>query len=114
MAAMGAVFFGLLQYVFATALTYTTSGRAAIVLTAAPFLTLVLAAAMRIETPTARKIAGIGLASAGVVLALRHNVGASADAWIGDLLVFCGALATAGFNVGSSRDRKSTRLNSSH
>ena len=31
---VGAVFFGLLQYVFATALTYTTSGRAAIVLTA--------------------------------------------------------------------------------
>ncbi|MCZ6844703.1 MAG: DMT family transporter, partial [Alphaproteobacteria bacterium] len=42
--AMGAVFFGGLQFLFATALTFTTSGRAALTFMTTPFLTLALAA----------------------------------------------------------------------
>jgi drug/metabolite transporter (DMT)-like permease len=100
---MGAAFFGVLQFLFANAMTFTTSGRAAMTYMSAPFLTLGIAAIFRIERPTPSKIAGILIASAGVIVALRQSSAAPPDAWIGDLLVLLGATITATFNVWSNR-----------
>ncbi len=100
---MGAVFFGGLQFLFANALTFTTSGRAALTYMSTPFLTLALAALFRTERPTMFKVAGVIIASAGVVVALRQSSSAPPDAWIGDLLVLLGALISAVFNVWSNR-----------
>lgn len=96
---MGTFFFGVVQFMFASALTYTTSGRAALTFMSTPFLTLILAALLRAERPTLLKFVGVLLASAGVVIALGQSSAAPPDAWIGDLIVLLGALITAGFNV---------------
>ncbi len=101
--AMGAVFFGGLQFLFANALTFTTSGRAALTFMTTPFLTLALAALFRTERPTRFKVAGVIIASAGVVVALGQSSSAPPDAWIGDLIVLFGALIAASFNVWSNR-----------
>ncbi len=101
--AMGAVFFGGLQFLFANALTFTTSGRAALTFMTTPFLTLALAALFRTERPTRFKVAGVIIASAGVVVALGQSSSAPPDAWIGDLIVLLGALIAASFNVWSNR-----------
>ena len=101
--AMGAVFFGGLQFLFANALTFTTSGRAALTFMTTPFLTLALAALFRTERPTRFKVAGVIIASAGVVVALGQSSSVPPDAWIGDLIVLLGALIAASFNVWSNR-----------
>ncbi len=100
---MGAIFFGGLQFIFANALTYTTSSRGALAYMTSPFLTLLIAAAFRIERPTTQKFVGIVLATLGVVVALGQSAGAPPDAWIGDGLVLIGALITAVYGVWSNR-----------
>ncbi len=100
---MGAIFFGGLQFIFANALTYTTSSRGALAYMTSPFLTLLIAAAFRIERPTRPKIVGIVLATFGVVVALGQGAGAPPDAWIGDGLILVGALITAVYGVWSNR-----------
>lgn len=100
---MGAIFFGGLQFIFANALSYTTSSRAALAYTSTPFITLLIAAAFGIEKPTRVKIIGILLATTGVVVALGTNSGAPPDAWIGDSLVLVGAVITSSYGVWSNR-----------
>lgn len=100
---MGAIFFGGLQFIFANALTYTTSSRGALAYMSSPFLTLLIAALFRIERPTRQKLAGIVLATAGVAVALGQGAGAPPNAWIGDGLILIGALITAVFGVWSNR-----------
>lgn len=100
----GALFFGGLQFIFANALTFTTSGRAALTYMTTPFMTLALAALFRAERTTTFKVAGVVIATSGVVVALwQSSSTAPPDAWIGDLLVLLGALISAIFNVWSSR-----------
>lgn len=100
---MGAIFFGGLQFIFANALTYTTSSRGALAYMTSPFLTLLIAAAFRIERPTRQKFVGIVLATLAVVVALGQGAGAPPDAWIGDGLILVGALITAVYGVWSNR-----------
>ena len=100
---MGAIFFGGLQFIFANALTYTTSSRGALAYMTTPFLTLLIATLFRIERPTPQKLTGIVLATAGVAVALGQGAGAPPDAWIGDGLILIGALITAVHGVWSNR-----------
>ena len=103
-AAMGSIFFCGLQVVFATALTYTTSGRAAMTYMTMPFLTLVLSVLFRAESLTIYKVLGIFIATSGVIVALWQSSSTSpSDAWVGDSIVLLGAFITAVFNVWSSR-----------
>lgn len=103
-AAMGSVFFCGLQVVFATALTYTTSGRAAMTYMTMPFMTLVLAVLFRAERVTIYKVSGIVIATSGVIVALwQSSSTAPLNAWVGDSIVLLGAFITAVFNVWSSR-----------
>jgi len=101
--AMGAVFFGFMQFLFANAMTFTTSGRAALTYMTTPFLTLALAALVRAERPTTLKVVGVAIASGGVALALGRSSAPSPDAWIGDLLILLGAVISAVYNVWSNR-----------
>jgi drug/metabolite transporter (DMT)-like permease len=101
--AMGALFFGGLQFLFSNAMTFTTSGRAALTYMTTPFLTLGLAALFRTERPTRFKVIGVIIASAGVVVALWQSSAAPPNAWIGDLIVLLGAMITASYNVWSNR-----------
>ncbi len=102
--AMGALFFGGLQFLFSNAMTFTTSGRAALTYMTTPFLTLALAALLRTERPTRFKVVGVVVASTGVVVALwQSSAAAPPDAWIGDLIVLAGAVITASYNVWSNR-----------
>ncbi|HCP01001.1 MAG: hypothetical protein CL573_01730 [Alphaproteobacteria bacterium] len=103
MGLMGAVFFGVLQFIFANALTFTTSSRGALAYMTAPFMTLLIAAAFGIERPTRQKVFGIVLATLGVVVALGQGAGAPSNAWIGDGLILIGALITAIYGVWSNR-----------
>lgn len=100
---MGAVFFGLMQFLFANAMTFTTSGRAALTYMTTPFMTLALAALVRTERPTLRKVIGVGIASGGVAIALWRSTAAPPEAWIGDLLILLGAVISAVYNVWSNR-----------
>ena len=106
MGAMGALFFGGLQFIFSNALIYTTSSRGALAYTTAPFMTLLIAAAFGIEAPTRQKIVGIVIATLGVVVALGQSASAPPGAWIGDGLILVGALITAVYGVWSSRALK--------
>ncbi len=103
MGAMGALFFGGLQLIFASAVTFTTASRGALAYTTTPFITLVIAALFGIERPTRMKVAGIVLATLGVFVALAQSSSAPPDAWIGDGLVLVGAFITATYNVWSNR-----------
>lgn len=102
-ALLGTIFFGGFQFMISWALTYTTSARAALALTTTPFLTLAVAAMLRIEAPNLRKLAGVALASAGVAVALWQTAGAPADALVGDAIVIAAALVGAVYAVLSSR-----------
>lgn len=103
MGAMGAMFFGGLQFIFSNALAFTTSSRGALAYMTAPFMSLLIAGAFGIEKPTLQKVVGIIIATSGVVFALGQTAGAPPDAWIGDGLVLIGALVTAIYGVWSSR-----------
>lgn len=102
-ALLGTIFYGGFQFMISWALTYTTSARAALALTTTPFLTLAVAAMLRIEAPNLRKIAGVALASAGVAIALWQTAGAPADALVGDAIVITAALVGAFYAVLSAR-----------
>lgn len=103
MGAMGALFFGGLQFIFSNALTFTTSSRGALAYMTTPFMTLIIAAAFGIEKPTRKKLTGIIIATLGIIVALAQSASAPPDAWIGDGLVLVGALITACYGVWSSR-----------
>ena len=103
---MGALFFGGLQFIFSNAFAFTTSSRGALAYTITPFLTLTIAAVFGIEKPTRQKIAGIVVATSGVVVALAQNAGAPPEAWIGDAMIVGGALITAIYGVWSARALK--------
>ena len=100
---MGAMFFGGLQFIFSTALTFTTSSRGALAYMTTPFITLLIAGMFGIEKPTRKKLVGITIATFGIVVALAQSAGAPSDAWIGDGLVLVGALITSVYGVWSSR-----------
>lgn len=94
-ALLGTLFYGCFQFALTFGLTYTTSTRAALAASTVPFLTLVLSAALRIETPGRRRIAGVAVATTGVAFALGPGGQAPEDAWIGDGMIVLGALIGA-------------------
>src|SRR5262249_11864854 len=76
--------------------------RAALALSTAPLLTMVVGAALRVEAMTVRKTAGVVIATGGVALALLSGLaGAPEGAWKGDLLMAAAALCMSFYNIWS-------------
>jgi drug/metabolite transporter (DMT)-like permease len=88
------------QFLFVLGLSKTSVAHAAIFANLSPFLVLLLASASGLEKLTARKLVGVAVALAGVLLlrvADARPQGASTFA--GDFLTFLGSLAFAIFTV---------------
>jgi drug/metabolite transporter (DMT)-like permease len=88
------------QFLFVLGLSRTSVAHAAIFANLSPFLVLLLASASGLERLTARKLAGVAVALAGVIM--LRVVDASprgAASFVGDLLTFLGSLAFAIFTV---------------
>jgi drug/metabolite transporter (DMT)-like permease len=99
---LGVLFYGLFPLLFNAALIYTTAARGALALTSAPVLTMAVGGLLGIERPTPRKIVGMLVAMAGVLLALGGSLSTAAPAaWIGDVLMCGAALCMAFYNVWS-------------
>lgn len=101
-AGLGLLFFGLFPILFNASLTFTTAARGALALSTLPLLTMVVAAALGVEPLTARKTAGVLIATSGVAIALLSSLGSAPDgAWRGDALMVSAAFCMALYNVWS-------------
>jgi len=101
-AGLGLLFFGLFPILFNASLIFTTAARGALALSSLPLLTLVVGAALGVETLTARKTAGVLIATIGVAVALLSGLAdAPPGAWRGDLLMICAALSMALYSLWS-------------
>jgi drug/metabolite transporter (DMT)-like permease len=79
---------------------YTTAARASLALSTLPLQTMVVGALLRAEPVTRRKLAGVCIAIAGVVLALLADLpNAPAGAWRGEAIMFGAVLCMAFYNV---------------
>jgi drug/metabolite transporter (DMT)-like permease len=115
MVAIGVFGISLNQFLFVVGLSRTSVAHAAIFANLSPFLVLLLATASGLEKITPRKVAGVVVALAGVILlrvvdAQPHGI---VTFW-GDLLTFLGALAFAIFTVvgkPTARQRGSIAVN---
>jgi drug/metabolite transporter (DMT)-like permease len=103
---LGVLLFGLFPITYNASLTYTFATRAAVVFALVPLLTLALAALLRYEAFTPRKLAGTLLGLAGVALALGDRAAlreAPPTVWLGDGLMFVTVCLGASYNVLSRR-----------
>jgi drug/metabolite transporter (DMT)-like permease len=88
------------QMLFTVGLNYTTVGHSALIVGMGPINVLLLARLMGLEAITARKVVGMGLAFAGVVvLVAEHGFRATGGTWVGDLITLTGSLAFCLYTV---------------
>ena len=97
MAALGILQFAILVALLNIGLLFIPAGRAALVFSSFPLLTMLLAAALGREPMTARKTIGIFVTMAGVGLALGEKVvsGGQGNGFVGEIAVFGAALSGA-------------------
>jgi drug/metabolite transporter (DMT)-like permease len=101
-AALGFCFFGVFFVLYNIAVGYTTAARASLALSTLPLQTMVVAALLGIEPPSARKLAGVAIAMLGVLGALASGLAtAPAGAWRGELIMAGAVLCMAFYNVWS-------------
>jgi len=97
-AALGIVQFGVLIALLNYGLQFVPSGRGSLLFATFPFLTMILAALLRIERLSLAKSLGVGLTILGVGLALSPKLAegpAHANAWIGEVAILGSALCGA-------------------
>lgn len=100
--ALGVCFYGLFFVLYNIAVGYTTAARASLALSTLPLQTMLAGAILRIETLTARKAIGVGVAMLGVFAALAAGVAAAPPgAWRGELIMTGAVLCMALYNVWS-------------
>ena len=101
-AALGILFFFAFSVLFNLAYTYTTAARGALTLSTMPLMTMLVGAALGIETLTVRKTAGVLIAMTGVLFALAFGLSnAPAGAWRGELVMFAATFCMSLYNVWS-------------
>lgn len=101
-AALGAIFYALYPFLFTAGLSYTTAVHGAMMMPLLPLITLLLAILQGQERLAWLKLAGMGMALAGIVLAFADSLLHEAmppRAWIGDLLMLASLLPLSIFNV---------------
>jgi drug/metabolite transporter (DMT)-like permease len=98
MAVLGIVQFAILILLLNVGLMHIPAGRAALIFSAFPLLTMLLGAALGRERMTARKTAGVVLTMLGVAIALGEQVLSGGSGVWGEASVFaaafCGALCS--------------------
>ncbi|MHB1133368.1 MAG: DMT family transporter [Chloroflexota bacterium] len=102
LALLGIGQFGILIVLLNYALQYITSARSALIFATMPLLTMLLAAALRMERLTWPKAAGVTLTILGVGLALGEKAlagGGGETAWQGELAVLGSAFVGATCSV---------------
>jgi drug/metabolite transporter (DMT)-like permease len=100
--ALGILFFFAFSILFNLAYTYTTAARGALTLSTMPLMTMLVGAALGIETLTVRKTAGVLIAMTGVLFALAFGLSnAPAGAWRGELVMFAATFCMSLYNVWS-------------
>ena len=103
-ALLGILFFFAFSVLFNTAYSYTTAARGALTLSTMPLLTMLVGAALGVETLTLRKTAGVLIAMAGVALALMLGLSdAPPGAWRGELVMLTAVFCMSLYNVWSRR-----------
>lgn len=101
-AALGILFFFAFSILFNLAYTYTTAARGALTLSTMPLMTMLVGAALGIETLTVRKTTGVLIAMTGVLFALAFGLSnAPAGAWRGELVMFAATFCMSLYNVWS-------------
>ncbi len=101
-AALGILFFFAFSILFNLAYSYTTAARGALTLSTMPLMTMLVGAALGIETLTVRKTAGVLIAMTGVLFALAFGLSnAPAGAWRGELVMFAATFCMSLYNVWS-------------
>jgi drug/metabolite transporter (DMT)-like permease len=100
--ALGILFFFAFSILFNLAYTYTTAARGALTLSTMPLMTMLVGAALGIETLTVHKTAGVLIAMTGVLFALAFGLSnAPAGAWRGELVMFAATFCMSLYNVWS-------------
>jgi drug/metabolite transporter (DMT)-like permease len=96
-ALLGIVQFGVLIWLLNYGLTFIPSGRAALIFSAFPLLTMLIAAALGEERLTLPKTLGVLATILSVALALGDKAagGSGGGEWIGEIAVFAAALCGA-------------------
>jgi drug/metabolite transporter (DMT)-like permease len=88
------------QFLFVLGLSRTTVAHSSIFANLSPMLVLLLASATGLERLTPRKLAGVAVSLAGIVMLRAFDSRPQAGAtFLGDFITFCGALAFAIFTV---------------
>lgn len=99
---LGILFFGLCFTLFNFALSFTTAARGALAMSTLPLLTMLAAAALKVERLTLRKSLGVFIAIAGTSAALVAGLAAAPPGALrGDLIMLAAALCMALYNVWS-------------
>ena len=98
---LGALMFGFFPWAFSASTQYTTSFRAALILSTTPLLTLLANAVFRFERMLVHKVLGSVLAFVGVVVALGESVVSSQPThpWMGEVFMLSAAIAFVVHNV---------------
>ena len=99
MALLGTLQFAILILLLNVGLLYIPAGRAALVFSAFPLLTMLLAAALGRERMTIRKTIGVVLTMLGVGVALGDKAASGGGGFWGEIAVFCAALCGATCSV---------------
>ena len=100
---LGLVQFALFPWLFTMSLSHIPAGRAALVLSTQPLLTLLLSSLVGRERLTAVKVFGGLLALGAVAVALGDRLGdGGSDAWKGDLFMFGASVSGSLYNVAAS------------
>lgn len=99
---LGILFFGLFFVFYNLALVYTTAARASLALSTLPLQTMAVGALLGIEPLTARKSAGVAIATLGVFAALVSGATSAPEgAWRGEMIMTAAVLCMAFYNVWS-------------
>lgn len=97
---LGLLLFSLFPALFNESLFYTSAAHGALVLSTLPLVTMLIAAALKVEPLGVRKSAGVLIAVLGVAVALLSGLKAApVQAWIGDLLMLGAAVCMGIYSV---------------